>query len=313
MGGAQVLHLPVLVEEVVAGLAVEADDRILDCTVGSGGHSLALCQRLGPQGRLVGLDKDAAALRRAEARLRGGGCAYTLVQADFRHLDRVLDALGLATVSKILFDLGLSTEQLACSGRGFSFQRSEPLLMTFQEAGGEADLTAEKIVNTWSEQALAELLRTYGEERWARRIARAIVRARQRQPLRTSRELAELVARAVPPAARHRRLHPATRTFQALRIAVNDELGALREGLAKAFARLAPGGRLAVIAFHSLEDRLVKQAFRQWQAQGEATVLTPKPITPSAQERQRNPRARSAKLRLLLKSPPPRRTLQGEG
>jgi 16S rRNA (cytosine1402-N4)-methyltransferase len=293
------MHTPVLLAELVDGLAIVPDDIVLDCTVGSGGHSAAICQRLGARGRCIGLDKDADALSRAAERLKQCPCQPALVQADFRHLDLVLDNLGIAQVSKVLFDLGVSSDQLEGSGRGFSFQRDEPLVMTLHNTQGTRELTARQIVNTWREAALADLFFAYSEERWARRIARAIVRARARQPIETTGELVAVIEQAVSRRSRH--IHPATQTFQALRIAVNDELGALRDGLAKGFARLTPGGRMAVIAFHSLEDRIVKQSFKDMQVQHGATILTKKPLTPSDQERGENPRSRSAKLRLLLK------------
>lgn len=294
------MHIPVLVAEVLEGLALAPDDTVLDCTVGSGGHSVAICQRLEAKGRLIGLDKDAAALERAAAHLAEAPGRHRLILADFRHLDRVLAELEVPRVSKILFDLGFSSDQLESSGRGFSFQQDEPLLMTLQHPIGAGALTARQIVNTWREDALADLIFSYGEERWARRIARAIVRARTAQPIQTTRHLVAVVAQAVPHRGRH--LHPATRTFQALRIAVNDELEALREGLAKGFACLAPGGRMAVIAFHSLEDRIVKHFFKEKHQQQTATLLTKKPLTPGPAELRSNPRARSAKLRLLCRS-----------
>jgi 16S rRNA (cytosine1402-N4)-methyltransferase len=289
------------VDEVVEGLAIAAHDVVLDCTVGGAGHSAALCQRLGPLGRFIGLDKDAAALRQAAQRLTGLPCLSTLLQADFRHLDRVLDEVGVTNVSKILLDLGLSSDQLEHSGRGFSFQRDEPLLMTFRDTIAAHELTAWQSVNAWSEAELAELIFSYGEERWARRIARAIVRARARQSIDTTRALVTVVVQGVRQGRRGQKMHPATRTFQALRMAVNDELAALREGLAKGFARLTPGGRMAVISFHSLEDRTVKLFFKNAQGQHNAALYTKKPIMPGARERQENPRSRSAKLRILVK------------
>jgi 16S rRNA (cytosine1402-N4)-methyltransferase len=295
------MHTPVLVTELVDGLAIMPDDVVLDCTVGAGGHSTAIGQRLGKIGHLIGLDQDTDALDRTAVRLAACLERYTLRQANFRNLDQVLDEMGVGQVSKMLFDLGMSSDQLEDSGRGFSFQRDEPLLMTFGNTPTTYALTARQIINTWCEKALADLLFTYGGERWARRIARAIVRARAREAITTTRALVTVIAQAVP--HHDRRLHPATRTFQALRMAVNDELEALRHGLEKGFARLASGGRMAVIAFHSLEDRMVKQFFKTMQVQQRATVLTKKPITPGAVEIQANPRARSAKLRLLSKLP----------
>lgn len=293
------MHIPVLLPEVVDGLRIAPDDTVLDCTVGGGGHSAAICQRLGTTGRFIGLDKDADALHRAAVRLAPYPCWHTLIQADFRHLDQALDGVGVGQVSKLLFDLGMSSDQLESSGRGFSFRKDEPLLMTLGAPVTANDLTAQQIVNTWREAALSELIFAYGEERWARRIARAIVRARARKAIATTGELVAVIEQAVP--YHGRRIHPATRTFQALRMAVNDESGALRDGLEKGFARLHPGGRMAVISFHSLEDRMVKQFFKSMQAQQQATILTKKPLTPGAQELQANPRSRSAKLRLLGK------------
>src|SRR5919109_1023155 len=280
------MHIPVLVDEVVEGLAIAAHDVVLDCTVGGAGHSVVLCQRLGAAGRFIGLDKDAAALRQAAQRLMALPCQVTLLQADFRHLERALDEVDVTSVSKILLDLGLSSDQLEHSGRGFSFQRDEPLLMTFQDTVTAHDLTAWQIVNTWSEAALTELIFSYGEERWARRIARTIVRARAQRPIDTTRALVTVIEQGVRQGRHGQKIHPATRTFQALRMAVNDELGALQEGLAKGFARLTPGGRMAVISFHSLEGRTVKLFFKNAQMQHSAALYTKKPIMPGARERQ---------------------------
>jgi len=224
-----------------------------------------------------------------------------LRQVNFRLLDEVLEGLGIQSVDAILLDLGLSSNQLEESGRGFSFQKDESLLMTMIRQPGENDLTAEKILNTFSEEALELILRGFGEERHSKKIAREIVERREKKPFKTTSDLLEAV-RAATPASYHRgKINPATRTFQAIRIAVNEELTALEEGLKKGFKILKPGGRFAVISFHSLEDRIVKNFFRDKAQKDLGKLITKKPIIPSEEEKQRNPRSRSAKLRVLEK------------
>lgn len=286
------VHVPVMLDEVLAGLAARPGQTIVDGTLGGGGHTRALAAAVSPGGQVIALDRDPRALDRVG---NLGDLPVRLVQANYADLPAVLAELGLPRVGGILLDLGLSSDQLADSERGFSFMAAGPLDLRFDPDEGSP---AAEIVNRWPEARLAELLETYGEERFSRRIARRIVAARRERPLTTAAELADLIRRTVPRTTDARRIDPATRTFQALRIAVNDELGALERLLGAAPDCLEPGGRLAVISFHSLEDRRVKQAFRQdsrWE------VLTKKPLTAGPAEVARNPRARSAKLRVAAR------------
>lgn len=293
-------HVPVLLQETIDGLAIRAGETFLDCTVGGGGHAGEVCRRFGSAVRIIALDADASTLRTARNRL--SGCTAIFVKENFRNLDRALAGIGVARVEKILFDLGLSSMELEESGRGFSLKRDEPLLMTFDDAPGENDLTAREIVNRWEPKNLVSVLTGFGEERYAARIVEGIVAQRAVRPIERSAELAEIVMWAVPKRYRGGRIHPATRTFQALRIAVNDELGALSEGLRKGFEALSRGGRIAVISFHSLEDRLVKLFFRSLAEKGRGQVRTKRPITPGASENALHPRGRSAKLRIFEKA-----------
>ena len=300
-------HVPVLLNETLAALALTPGADVIDGTLGGAGHAEAILQAIAPTGRLLGLDADPAAVARARMRLAPFGERAILAQANFDQMRIVAGAYRLAPAA-ILLDLGLSSYQLAGDDRGFSFLSAGPLDMRFNPAAGRS---AADLVNTLDEVELADLIFRYGEERFSRRIARALVTAR---PLSEARVVAAVIARAT--GGRHERIHPATRTFQALRMAVNDELGALEQGLAAAIDLLQPGGVLAVIAFHSLEDRLVKQTFRR-EAQdcicppGQPVctcghravleILTRKPVVPGAEEVARNPRSRSAKLRAARK------------
>lgn len=289
-------------------LAPRAGARYVDATVNGGGHAAGIMERSSPDGELLGLDADPDAIARARERLAGFGTRVHLVHANFRALAEVARAEGFDSVAGVLFDLGLSSDTLERSGRGFSFRRDEPLDMRYDPTTG---ITAAELLARSSERELRHLLRTYGEEPAAARIARAIVEARARTPLRTTGQLVAVIEGALGPA--RRRIHAATRTFQALRIAVNDELGSLQVALEQAVSLLARGGRLVVIAFHSLEDRLVKQFLRNESSSvcrcppqlpvcvcGRAprlAVLTRKPVVPTPAEVAANPRARSAKLR----------------
>ncbi|HID87122.1 MAG TPA: 16S rRNA (cytosine(1402)-N(4))-methyltransferase RsmH [Anaerolineae bacterium] len=297
-------HTPVLYQEVIAGLQPRPGGRYIDATVGGGGHARGLLEGSSPDGRLLGIDADPMAIALARQSLAEYGERVILVNGNFAHLKEIAASHGFCPVDGILLDLGLSSFQLERAERGFSFQLEGPLDMRYDPQQGR---TAADLVNTLPEDQLADILWRYGEEPRARRIARAIVAHR---PIRTTTELAEIVQRTVP---RRRRIHPATRTFLALRIAVNEELDALARALPQAVELLAPGGRLAVISFHSLEDRIVKEFFRD-QARGcicppdvpvcvchhqpTLEVLTKKPIRPSEAEVRRNPRSRSARLRL---------------
>ena len=287
-------HEPVLLEETVSLLQPERGGLFVDCTVGLGGHSRVVLER-GAQ-RLIGLDRDPDALRRAAETLQAWSDRVELVHADYRDIERVLAERGLTGVDGALADLGVSSMQLDQEGRGFSFRRDEPLDMRMDRTAGA---TAADLLAQVDERELADVIFQYGEERFSRRIARAIVEARGREPIATTGRLAQIVRGAVPRRG-YQRIDPATRTFQALRIWVNRELDGLDTFLAAATRRLLAGARLAVITFHSLEDRIVKHAFRALAA-GEAAlrILTRKPLIPGDAEVARNPRARSAKLRAI--------------
>jgi len=300
-------HVPVLLKEAVTALRPHPDGTYIDATIGLGGHAGALLAAAGPEAHLLGLDADPQALAGARGTLEPYGDAVLLVEANFRYLSEVAEQLEFAQVDGILLDLGVSTLQLQGLGRGFSFLRDEELDMRFSPT---QRLTAADMVNTCPERALADLIFRYGEEPHARRIARRIVASR---PIRTTGQLADIVAAAT---GRRGKTHPATRTFQALRIAVNDELAALRDVLPQALSLLAPGGRLAVISFHSLEDRIVKE-FHATESRdcicppttplcvcghvSRLRVITRRPLRPSPEEIIRNPRSRSAKLRVAEK------------
>ncbi len=289
-------HKPVLLHEGVDALAISPKDTVVDATLGGAGHAREIVAKLSRGGSFIGFDLDTDAIDRAQDALKGSAPKVTLINANFRTVVRQLKGHGVSKIDKILFDLGWSAYQLD-AGRGFSFHTDEPLLMTYGNKPGA--LTAAIIVNEWEETSIADVIFGWGEERYSRRIAHAIVDRRKEKPFTTARELAEVIRGAVPPAYRRGRLHPATKTFQALRIAVNDELGALKEALNGARAMLAEGGRIAVITFHSIEDRLVKHVFADWDREGYGRRITKKPLVPSAEEIRDNPRARSAKLRVF--------------
>ena len=281
-------HVSVLLPQALRWLNVQPGGTYVDCTLGAGGYAEAILERLGA-GRLVAIDRDADALERARARLGGAGGRIEYAHGSFGDLERIL---GGGLVDGIVADIGVSRDQLEDASRGFSFQTDGPLDMRMDQSQTR---TAGEVVNTYSEKLIAALLERYGEERRsrARRIARAIVRARA---LSTTRQLAEAIERVAPRTVRDR-IHPATRTFQALRIEVNDELGEIGKLLDAAPPRLKPGGRFIVVSFHSLEDRLVKQAFRRWAAEGVLEILTKHVVRPEEDEVRGNPASRSAKLR----------------
>jgi 16S rRNA (cytosine1402-N4)-methyltransferase len=298
----QAAHIPVLAERVVEWLRIRPDGTYIDATVGTAGHALEIVRRLGPGGRLIGLDRDPRALEIARERLREHEGQVILVRANFSTIDEVAAGLRLPPWDGIVADLGVSSLQLEAPERGFAFRRAGPLDMRMDP---DQPHTAAEIVNTWNERDLAELLYRLGEERDSRRIARAVVRSR---PVRDTEHLATVVAGARRAKGRLR-LHPATKTFLALRIAVNRESEELEQFLLRAPATLAPGGRWVILSYHSLEDGMVKRAFRFGAGQGALKVLTRKPIRPSAEEVRANPRARSAKMRVAekLAAPPPER------
>lgn len=290
-------HETVLLHEAVEALAIEPTDTIVDATFGSGGHANEIISHLKEKGRYIGIDVDETALRHPVNELKSA----TLVQGNFRELESKLETLNIKKVDGILADLGWRMEQFSGNGKGFSFRLDEPLLMTLGEPA-DYPFTARDIVNEWDETVLADIIFGYGEDRFARRIAKRIVETRVETPIETSVQLADIVYAASPAAVRRGRVHPATKTFQALRIAVNDELEALESFITQSIASLAPQGRLAIITFHSLEDRVVKHRFREAAAAELGIVITKRPITPSTEELEENPRARSAKLRIFEKN-----------
>ena len=302
------MHQPVMVDAVIGHMAVRRGGRYVDGTAGSGGHTAAMLRVSAPDGLVLAMDRDAEAVSRLKERFRNETERCTVVQAAFSSIAERSRIRGWESVDGVLLDIGVSSEQLDVPSRGFSFGADGPLDMRMDRGGS---LTAETIVNTWPEEELADIVRRLGEERRARRIASAIAAARRKAPIRTTLELSRIVETAA--GGRRGRLHPATKTFQALRMTVNDELGELERGLSEGLAILAPGGRMAVIAFHSLEDRMVKQFMvrhagrweslpaggREWRGEEPRVErVTRKPVTPDADEVRRNPRARSAKLRV---------------
>ena len=289
-------HKSVMLREALEALDPQAGELVIDATAGQGGHSEAILERSGAH--VLAMDADPQAVTATGKRLAKYRSRATVVEANFGDLAKVLRKEGIKTIDKALFDLGWSSAQLA-SGRGFSFLTDEPLIMSYGKKPASG-FTAREALAEWDEKTLADVFLGYGEERYAKRIAKAIVARRKMQPLETTIELSELIKDTVPPAYRHGRIHPATRTFQALRIAVNDELGVIERGLHTAWEHLAPHGRLVVITFHSVEDRLVKQLFQTF-AKDSGTLLFKKPLQPTRSEISNNPRARSAKLRAVTK------------
>ncbi len=284
------VHVPVLLDQVVYWLQPRSGGVLVDGTLGGGGHTRALAAAAGPTGLVIAIDRDPAAIEAARGRL--GGLPVRLVRANFCDLPEILGQLEVMSVDGVVLDLGLSSDQLADRSRGFSFFTDGPLDLRFDPMSGEP---ARRLINRLSVEHLTQLISTFGEERYSRRIAQAIVGRRRQQPIETAAELAELVRGCVPRGPRGQRIDPATRTFQALRIAVNDELKSLEIALRRIPGCLRPRARLAVISFHSLEDRRVKEAFR---ADDRLKVLTRRPVCPDEQEMADNPRSRSAKLRV---------------
>lgn len=291
-------HLPVLLEEAVSVLGLASDGVVFDCTLGAGGHARRILEVLDSHGTYVGFDADPKAIESANL---NGQAHIHLQNSNFADIKSVANELNLKPTA-ILADLGWRSEQFEDGGKGFSFQKDEPLLMTFGDPDKHV-FTAHDVVNEWEEESLADIIYGYGEERLSRRIAKAIVSAREDGEIRTSSQLAEIVRDAYPMSQRRGRIDPATKTFQAIRIVVNDELGVLKKLLHDGFEVLAPRGRFAIISFHSLEDRLVKRFFDQVTRDQQALKLIKKPIVASDDERQENPRSRSAKLRVIEKLP----------
>lgn len=312
-------HITVLKEEATEGLNIKQDGIYVDCTLGGAGHSSVIASKLGPQGRLIALDQDDWALDHAKSKLAGFDTNITLVKTNFRDLTEVLTAQdvpmqdGIPQVDGILYDLGVSSPQFDEGERGFSYNHDAPLDMRMDQS---ALLTAKDIINEWSAEEIARILYVYGEEKFSRRIARVIVEKRKSAPIETTGELVDIIKEGIPAAARRTGGHPAKRSFQALRIAVNDELGAFEEALHQAVRCLKPGGRVSVITFHSLEDRICKQIFSSYLekctcptdfplcvcgGKGTLRLVNRKPMIPTEAELSQNPRARSAKLRVAEK------------
>ena len=305
-------HVPVLYDEVMETLAVKPDGIYVDGTVGGGGHSSGICERLSEKGTLIAVDRDTSALEAAGKRLAEYKCNKKFIHANYSDVEAIAEAAG-GKVDGILLDLGVSSFQLDNAERGFSYMQDAPMDMRMNE---DDSFTAYDVVNTYSEKELTRIIREYGEEKWASRIAQFIVRARSESPIRTTGELTDIIKAAIPAKARRTGPHPAKRTFQAIRIEVNDELGHLREAVEKLPDLLESGGRIAIITFHSLEDRIVKQEFDRrldpctcpkefpvcvCGKKADVKKVTRKPLTASDEELERNPRARSAKLRVIEK------------
>lgn len=305
-------HITVLLNETIHGIFNNPSGIYVDCTLGGAGHARLLLSKMSSEGKLVGFDQDPKAIANAQEAFHDDS-RLILVNQNFEHLQDHLESLRLLPVNGIYFDLGVSSPQLDEAERGFSYMQDAELDMRMNP---ENNLTAKQLVNKWSAEQLAEILWKYGEEKWSKRIAEFIVNARGQKEIETTGELVEVIKRAIPAAARREGPHPAKRTFQALRIAVNDELGVLERALDQVISCLAPGGRVGVITFHSLEDRIVKDKMNSWRgrctcppqfpicqcgAKPLAKVITRKPILPSTEEIEENPRSRSAKLRIAEK------------
>lgn len=288
------IHTPVLLHESITALDIQKGDIIIDGTFGGGGHSSLIQESFGKDITLVCVDLDEDAQMRF--RQKFGKSSAIFVHDNYKNAKAILAKANLAHANKVLLDIGTSSFQLDVDTRGFSFNSDTPLQMTLSKEGSHTGFNAYDIINSWEESSIADIIFYYGEDPFARVIAKAIVKERSINPIKTSKQLGELIATIIK---RKGRLHPATKTFQALRIAVNDELNVLKEALSSWWEHLAPGGRIAVISFHSLEDRIVKQWMRD--VVGDKRVITKKPITPSDEELKVNPRARSAKLRIIEK------------
>ena len=292
-------HTPVLLGEILEAFEIQDNDTVVDCTLGGAGHAQAIIERLGGDGTYIGIDQDRSAIDRARETLGNSIAAIHLVEDNYCNLAHILHELEIDKVQAVLIDLGLSSDQLETSGRGFSFLQTEPLLMTFDPTPDETALTAREIVNTWDEENIADVLYGYGEEQFAKRIARGIAKHRAQEPIETTTDLVNIIEHSVPVWYTKRRLHFATKTFQALRTVVNDEIESLREGLGAAINKIALHGRIAVISFHSVEDRIVKHTFRNAAQDERGIVITKHPVIPTREEIKNNPRARSAKLRIF--------------
>lgn len=302
-------HVSVLLKESIDGLNIQPGDVYVDGTLGDGGHCAEVLNRFGSRVKIIGIDRDQDAIDRNLVKFRAELAPtgpVSIVRENFRNVDAVLTGLGQTHANRFMFDVGMSSRQIEESGRGFSFHKNEPLLMTFEKsveaaASTGSGVTAQEVVNEWEEENLKQIIWGFGEEKFAGKIAKGIVEARKQKKIETTTELVDIILKSTPIFYRFGRIHPATRTFQAIRIAVNDELTAISEGLKAAWGMLAPQGRIAIISFHSLEDRIVKHYFNELKAENVATIITKRPIVAGEAETIANPRARSAKLRIIEK------------
>jgi 16S rRNA (cytosine1402-N4)-methyltransferase len=292
-------HITVLKNESVAGLALTPHSTVVDATLGAGGHASLILETLESDGTFIGCDADQTAID-ALAHLHNANATVHLVNQNFSKLDTVLSELGIETVDAVLADLGWRTDQFEDGNKGFSFGADEPLYMTYGDPS-TYPFTAADIVNSWDEENIATIIYGYGEERYSRQIAAKIIDVRKKTRITSAKQLADIIASAVPAGYRNGRINPATKSFQGLRIAVNDEFGVLETFIAAAWTRLAVNGRLAIITFHSLEDRIVKHRFRALATDDQGILITKKPIVPTREEVKANPRSRSAKLRIIQK------------
>lgn len=297
------MHKSVLLKETIDYLNPQKGKTILDATINGGGHARKILEILDGNGQLIGIEQDAEIFGKLKIESDGWQEKnnFILINGNFRNLEKLIEPYNIKNLDGAIFDLGMSSLQLEESGRGFSFQKNEPLLMTYKSYLEPSDLTAKDILNEWNEEEIVDILFKYGEERYSRRIARGVKEARTIKPIETTFDLVRIIESNVPAPYRHKKIHCATKTFQALRIAVNDEIEALIEGVGQAWNLLNKNGRLVVISFHSLEDRAVKQFFKKNSIEGTGKILTKKPIIASEEEAQVNPRARSAKLRAIEK------------
>ena len=289
------MHQPVMLDEVVSSLNLKPGHVVLDATIGGGGHAGEILKRIMPGGRLIGLDADDEAIKIASENLKEFAGSFKLINENFRNLDRVLSKESIKSLNAVLLDIGVSSFQLDNKDRGFSIKGPAPLDMRMDR---RLTLSAFDIINRYKESDLSDIIYRYGEERFARRIARRIVQERSVRPIETTADLSEIVRRAIGSRKKYFRIDPATKTFQAIRIVVNDEMGALEEGLKKAVSWLDIGSRIAVITFHSLEDRIVKNLFKGYAGLGVLKIITKKPVGASEQEIASNPRSRSGRLRV---------------
>ncbi|NQT33290.1 MAG: 16S rRNA (cytosine(1402)-N(4))-methyltransferase RsmH [Candidatus Omnitrophica bacterium] len=292
------LHLPVLLRESIEHLALKRGDAVLDATLGGGGHAIEVLKKIGPEGKLIAVDRDPEALDRTKQHLKDYSGQIIYINENFRNIEKILGVSEVEYIDGAIFDLGVSSYQIDNATRGFSFLKDGPLDMRFDTG---QTLTAREMVNKFGKDMLADIIRKYGEERYAGRVAGEIVASRKRKRIETTGELVEVIEKAVGRKYRNQKLHPACRTFQALRIYVNDELSSAEEAVGKTISYLHQRGRICVISFHSLEDRIIKNMFREKAREKKLALVTKKPITPGREEVLANPRARSAKLRVAEK------------